>query len=93
MALEKCMITKHGITLDKAYLKIIEQGGTKDNINISLGIYSSAEAKESGFELIDVKKYDFTPSVANGAPNFIKQGYEYLKTLSDYADAVDILES
>jgi len=31
----------------------------------------------------------FTPSVSDGSTNFIQQGYEYLKTLPEFADAVD----
>ena len=36
------------------------------------------------------KSFEFTPSVAEGSENTIKQAYEYLKTLPEFADAVDV---
>ena len=33
------------------------------------------------------KNYAFDVSVADGAPNFIKQAYEYLKTLPEFVNA------
>ncbi|KIL46147.1 hypothetical protein [Jeotgalibacillus campisalis] len=38
---------------------------------------------------IDSKEYWFTPSVKDGSENFIKQGYEHLKTLDEFEGAVD----
>ena len=35
------------------------------------------------------KNYDFQVSVADGASNFIKQGYLYLKSLPEFANAED----
>lgn len=39
--------------------------------------------------VIQYLKYNFVPSVEDNSDNFIKQGYEYLKTLEEYKDAVD----
>ncbi|RYD07011.1 hypothetical protein N752_00080 [Desulforamulus aquiferis] len=39
---------------------------------------------------IEKRFYEFTPSVDEGAGNFIKQGYLYLKCLPEYIDANDI---
>lgn len=41
---------------------------------------------------IKTTEYNFVPSVDEDADNFYKQGYEYLKSLDDFADAMDVLE-
>ena len=46
-------------------------------------------ADSSKEQVIEYKQYTFIPSVADGSANFIQQGYEYLKTLPEFADAVD----
>lgn len=33
--------------------------------------------------------FNFVPSVNEDSSNFLKQGYEYLKTLDEFADAID----
>lgn len=35
------------------------------------------------------RTYSFVPSVAEGAPNFIKQAYLHLKTLPEFSSAED----
>jgi hypothetical protein len=39
--------------------------------------------------VIQYLKYNFIPEVEDNSENFIKQGYEYLKTLEEYEDAAD----
>lgn len=73
-------------TISTAYIKIISVEGSKGSINIVVGIYKDDK-------LIITKTYTFTPSVQDSATNFIKQAYEYLKTLNDFRDATDVLES
>lgn len=72
-------------TIQDAYYKIDSINGTKDQIEIKVAIYKDSLKQVS----YAVKAYKFTPIVDEESLNFIKQGYEYLKTLEEYADAVD----
>lgn len=74
------------IVIKNAYIKILTVEGTKENLNISVGIHNVNKT------LMSIEHYSFTPIVANNSDNFIKQGYEYIKTLPGYANAVDVLE-
>ena len=72
-------------TFDEAYIKITNVEGNKNKIMLQVCIYKDCNKEE----IVSIKKYAFTPSVAEGSTNFIQQGYEYLKTLPEYAEAVD----
>ena len=71
--------------LESTYCKITLLNGNKDNLEIILSIYKDAEKQV----IIENKSYFFVPNIEVGAENFIKQGYEYLKTLPEYAYAID----
>jgi len=75
------------ITLPKAYIKIDGLNGTKELINLSIGIYTSKD----GNKIVSYNQA-FKPDITDAAKNFIKQGYEYLKTLDEYKDAMDLLD-
>ena len=68
-----------------SYAMIQKVIGDKNKISLQVVFY----ADNSKEQAIEYKQYSFTPSVADGSTNFIQQGYEYLKTLPEFADAVD----
>lgn len=72
------------ITLNNAYIKITCLTGNKDNLSITATILTNDKNI-----VIDEFIYGFVPSVEDISANFIKQSYEYLKTLDEYNDAVD----
>jgi len=74
-------------TFNNCYIKITNLSGNKDLINIQVTVYDT-----KGGKILNRKNYSFTPSVSDTSKNFIKQGYEYLKTLDEYKDAVDLLD-
>ncbi len=74
--------------IENAYLMINRLIGDKNKVTFELEVYKD---NTKSF-LVESKHYSFVPSVDDNAPNFIKQGYEYLKTLDEFAGAVDILE-
>jgi len=76
------------ITFENAYIQIIYDNGDKHNRNIQIIIYDNAQKQN----VIEQKNYSFIPNVEDNAPNFIKQGYEYLKTLDEYKGTVDLLD-
>jgi ribosome-associated toxin RatA of RatAB toxin-antitoxin module len=69
------------MTAFNAYWKIEKIQGTKLNINFDISISLNDK-------LIGSKSYSFAPSM--NSDNFIKQAYEYLKTLPEFADAMDV---
>lgn len=89
MALSKNINLENGLTVENAYIRIDSLAGNKDLLTITVNSYVSQEAFQDGKPYLEQKLYSFTPSVEEEAPNFIKQGYEYLKTLEEYQDAVD----
>lgn len=68
------------LILENAYFKIINVNGKKNNIVIEVGIFNNEN-------IVDRQHYCFVPSMEG--ENFIKQAYNYLKTLPEFADAVD----
>lgn len=80
MALKKSMETTSGISLPDAYIKI-------EN---TVCIYANEGARINEKSPVDQKYYSFPCSVEDDAPNFIKQGYEYLKSLDVFSEAADV---
>lgn len=91
MALQKVInVGLYGqiMTFEEAYLQITYVSGTKEGVDITLTLFDS---KHKGFE-IERRSYSFIPSVEPDAKEWITQGYEYLKTLMEFEDSIDILE-
>lgn len=63
------------------YIKVASISGNKDEL---LATVQFADDK-----LQMQKHYKFTASVAENAKNFIAQSYEHLKTLPEFAGAID----
>lgn len=89
MALIKNIILNNGIIVNNAYIRVDTVNGCKGGLTISVNSYISKEAFDNGQGYLEQKFYYFIPSVEDGSLNFIKQGYEHLKTLPEYVDAVD----
>lgn len=81
-----------GINVESPYAKIDSLLGGKESLTITLKYYVSQEASESGASSFMQRVFVFKPSLEDGAPNFIKQGYEHIKTFPEFEDAVDVLE-
>lgn len=91
MALQKrhtIIVFGKELAFDEAYQKILKVTGNKNRLEINLAVYDDSLQKY----LIESRVFYFSPSVDEGSSNFIKQGYEYLKTLEEYKDAIDVLE-
>ena len=89
MALSKNITLQNGLEVEKAYIRIDTVNGYKGLLSISVNSYISQKAFQDGKPYLEQKTYAFTPSVEEEAPNFIKQGYEYLKTLPEFSDCED----
>lgn len=85
MALSKDLVLtafNQDVTIKNAYIKIDSVFGDKNIMNLNVGIYQA-----SGQSELSRKGFAFTQDL-NGV-NVITQGYDYLKTLPEFADAVD----
>lgn len=83
----------NGLEVYNAYYRLNSLSGDKDNIEFVMHGYASKSLRNEGAGRIDEEYYSFTPDTSEDATNFIKQAYEYLKTLPEYADAIDVIES
>lgn len=85
MALTKTIVRQdnfdEAITFVNCYLKVIEVVGSKERVNVRLGYFKNKEGIQ-----VDTTFHKFVPSMDS---NFIAQAYEHLKTLPEFADAVD----
>lgn len=63
------------------YIKISSIDGDKEKINATVAFIH----EQSQFN----KSYAISVSVSDGSNNFIKQAYEHLKTLPEFAGATD----
>lgn len=91
MALLMKIELNSGIIVDEAYIRIENISGNKEQQQITLNIYFSTDAVNSSKNPVDQRYYNFVPSVDDRSPNFIKQGYEHLKTLDEFKNAIDVL--
>lgn len=89
MALLLDVALNSGLNVNGAYARIDTISGSKDGLNITLNYYVDQQAFTDGKSYVKQEVYYFVPSVADGADNFIKQGYVYLKTLDAFATATD----
>jgi hypothetical protein len=64
-----------------AYIKVQNISGNKNTINATV-IFTDNSIQFN-------KEYMIPASVADSAPNFIKQAYEYLKTLPEFENSED----
>jgi len=64
-----------------AYIKVRNVSGDKDNLNANVVFINDRIEFD--------KNYRFPASVSDDAPNFIKQAYEYLKTLPEFENSED----
>jgi len=81
----------HGVDveLDAAYIRVESVQCKKDFANMSVFYYQSQGAFNADRPEFDSEFISFVPSVSDGAENFIKQGYEHLKTLPKFQNAID----
>lgn len=86
------MAIKKSITLESnfgdlvvftdAYIKVVNLGGNKENLSADYAVL-----KEKDGRFLKAGSVSFAPVLEGD--NFIAQAYEQLKTLPEFADAVD----
>jgi hypothetical protein len=71
-------------SFNDSYIKVTQIKGDKDLMTFSAVFFTDSSMKYS----IKLESYDFVP-VLNDI-NFIKQSYEHLKTLPEFAGTTDV---
>jgi hypothetical protein len=84
MALQKdFVLSAYGqdVTIQDAYLKVINVAGNKNNMQIVVGVFDKKDGNL-------VEKIDgvFVPNLED---NFIKQAYRHLKTVAQFVGSED----
>lgn len=82
MALSKTTTFK-GVTINSAYHRVWGITLTKDSISFGCGVHASADA-----EMIDSTSHTCAYDIAGKNP--IKQAYEHLKALPEFAGSEDV---
>lgn len=89
MAISSNFTLKNGLSIEEAYLKIDIVRGDKNTLGFSLVPYKE---KNSSDPLEEGTYYEFRVNQDENSVRWDKQAYEYLKTLPEYASAIDVLE-
>lgn len=90
MALTKTMTMQafgQDVPVPNAYIKVAAVTVTPTNANVFVFVFASDRTT-----VISQSQYMFVPSLAAGSPDVITQAYSYLKTLPDFAGAVDVAD-
>lgn len=90
MAIMKSLALDSGLVIDQAYIKVQGINGNKNIACISLEVFISKEKRDEGKTPIAYFNYTFVPMVEDNSPRWDKQAYEYLKTLGEFAGAIDV---
>ena len=87
MALKLSVQTQFGVLAPEAYARITNFFGTKDQIQVQVGIYYNEDARHKPFSTVKENAHYINMEDLKG--DLIPAIYEVLKTYSDYADAED----
>ena len=90
MALLQNVKLNIGIEINGAYIRIDTINGNKERLEISVNTYVSKNSFLNGSGYLEQKTYAFKPLLELDSDNFIKQGYGYLKTLPEFANALNV---
>ena len=85
MALTLAISTPFGIDLPTAYAKISSFGGNKDCFTFQVDYFATQAARDAGTPVVKSESYQFNTV----DPQNIASLYTYLKTLPEFAGAVD----
>lgn len=71
-------------TLANCYCKVTKLIGDKVQLHIKMDVMNAEKNR-----VYREETFAFAPSVEDGAKNFIAQAYDYIKSLPEYASAVN----
>ena len=89
MALQKTMLLVDNfdvpVEIKDCYIKVASVSGGKKQLKISLEY-----KRGSNNPTFHSEQLAFVPSTDDGSANFIRQAYEYLKTLDEFSNSQDV---
>jgi len=89
MALQKSYYKPNlEVKIPDCYWKITKLRGDKNRIEFYLGVFRDKEKADAGI-IINEFLYEFVPDLES-SDNFIAQAYNYLKTLPNFENAINI---
>lgn len=80
----------NGLVSDQAYLTVDSISGNKRSMSATVKVYISKEASDANIQPIDEFTVVYSPEVTDASLNYHKQTYEYLKSLPQYENAIDV---
>jgi hypothetical protein len=92
MALKKDITLDNGLVAKDAYIVISSIQWTRKSCILTVESYCNQEYFHDDKSKISSKVFGFIPKITDGSLNFLKQGYEYLKTLDEFNGAIDLLD-
>ncbi|WP_211062128.1 hypothetical protein [Heyndrickxia faecalis] len=92
MGMEMAIVLDNGIPVEKAYVRIGKLEENNKSLTIYVDTYYDHQSFLDGKNLLSRIPYNFSANVSDDAKNYRKQGYEFMKTLGEYADAIDVFE-
>ena len=107
MALRKNIKLDNGIEIENAYLKICDvlyynKVGETSYVSMTVSVHKDEESRLNRLPEVTQLKYKITDTSFNTffslsalsihGNNIINQGYKYLKTLSMYNNAIDVVD-
>jgi hypothetical protein len=88
MALKKTVVFK-GIEIKDAYIKVSRFEGDKSDLSFGVSYHASANDPSFNTKTFRLKDEEQNVQFVLEGDNPVKQAYEYLKTLTEFNDAVD----
>ena len=89
MALKLAVPTQFGPSADEAYARITDFHGTKDQLQVRVGIHYNEDARHSNMSTVKENAHYIAIADLPEGVAFIPAIYEVLKTMADYQGAVD----
>lgn len=89
MALQLNVNLDSGIQVEGAYARIENMTGNKDGLTFYVSYYLNAEAISEHLPYFKQSIHDFVPDAGDNSVRWDKQGYENLKLLPEFGNAID----
>lgn len=93
MALQQNEQLQNGLIVNNAYIRIDTVSGYKNEITMSVNSYVSRQDFLENKPYLEQKFYKFTPNTSSDGNEMWSQGYEHLKKLDEYKEALDVFEN
>ncbi|MCE4052032.1 hypothetical protein [Bacillus sp. Au-Bac7] len=80
-------ISTEDYQVTNGYVKINSLRGDKELLTITVSFQ-----KDANGPVLMNKDYSFVPDVSTNGDNFYAQGYAHIKSLAEFANAIDVIE-